>query len=205
MKLPKIRVFYIFLALLLAAGALLVVWQLNAKHYDGAIVFDVTVKKIETGGKRDIEVGDRCELHIKKLVDSADSHLGIFCGEERFLWEDDTSLNIWEDEADGVYYYRVTGRDGVGHSDHVRRGFTIDSNRRLMFLHPVYNRLGDISDPEGPWFVEWEMATCSHPHQGKSLFPGGRVRVEGAYHLGDPEKTYLFQTPLDGVRCPMSE
>ncbi len=205
MKRPKIRPFYIFLILLLAAGALLIAWQLMVDRYDGQIVFDITVKKIKTGGKRDIEEGDRCELRIMKLVDSADSHLGIYCGGERFLFEDDTSLNIWEDEADGLYYYRVTGRDGVGHSDHVRRGFTIDSSRRLMFLHSVYHRLGDVSDAAGPWFVEWEISVCSRPHEGKSLFPGGRVRVEGAYHLGNPEKTFLFQTPPDDLRCPLPE
>jgi hypothetical protein len=105
----------------------------------------------------------------------------------------------------GRYYYRVTGRDGVGHGDQVRRGFTIDSHRQRMFLHPVWNRLRDTSTNDQACYVEWEMPTCSHPRSGEPLFPGNSVRLEGSYHLGNPRETFQYESPPEHVTCPLPD
>lgn len=193
------------IAVIVSTVLLFAYLMLTRPSFRAVIVFDVTVKRIVSGGKRDIHEGQRCELRVKLLEASTDAHLAIVCDGSTFLQEDDTSFNLWEDEADGAYYYRITGRDGVGHGDHVRRGFTIDSHRQRMFMHPVFSRL-DVTLKNNPksWFIEWEMPRCSRPREGAPLLSGSSVRLTGSYHLGDPDQTFLFQSPPRGLRCPES-
>ena len=201
MKGFKLAAFIVLASVILIALTLLALVLFNRTEYSATLVFDMKVVRAKPGGKGAVAPGDECELHLKKVKDSEVFHTWIYCHGERYLFEDDTSLNIWEDNAEGVNYYRVTGRDGVGHSDHVRRGFTFDSHRNRMFLHPVYSRLGDISDPEGAWYVEWEMPVCSRPRRGGALFPENYVPLTGCYHLGNPRDEFMYESPPEGVKC----